>query len=168
MLKFRSTSFALGLIVLPIELSAADELQLGFKLGSQLADARSYASANGWSLRLLSDDLPNEWIVEGTDGGVFVCNNRVLAIRRHLEGNLDDFASMVRDATITRGPPEMTVVTFMAGNVRISNIDARYEAEDGSGVSIQLSSTDGKVGISTNVWSAEDCASQSEQPPVGR
>lgn len=162
MLKIRSTFFTLSLIVLPIELFAADDLQLGFELGSQLADARNNASKNGWSLRRLSADLSNEWIVEGVNGGLFVCDNKVMAVRRNFEGNLDDFASMVRNTTITRGPPETTVVTFMAGKVRISNIDARYEAEDGSGASIQLHSTEGKVGISTNVWSAEDCANQSE------
>ncbi|RBW41077.1 hypothetical protein DS901_18440 [Loktanella sp. D2R18] len=158
MLKFSNTFVTFGLIALPIQLFAADELQLGFELGSILPDARAYASANGWALRRLSEDLPNEWVVEGADGGLFVCDNTVLAVRRNFEGNVDDFASMVLETTIARGAPETNIVTFLAGNVRISNIDARYESEDGSGVQIQLHSTDGKVGISTNVWSAEGCA----------
>lgn len=162
MSPFHSTFLTFSLLAFPNVMFAADELQLGFKLGSQLTDARSHASANGWSLRLLSEDLPNEWIVEGADGGLFVCDNRVLAVRRHLKGNIDNFASMVRDATISQGSPDTTVVTFMSGNVRISNIDARYEAEDGSGYSIQLHSTDGNVGISTNFWSAERCENKSK------
>ena len=157
MLNYRSTAIAFGLLVLPVELFAADELHLGFELGSSLADARYHASANGWSLRRLSEDLPNEWAVDGANGGLFVCDNRVLAVRRNFEGTLDDFALMVEHATRTRGLPKTTIVTFMAGNVRVSNIDSRYDAEDGSGALIQLNSTDGNVGISTNVWSAEAC-----------
>ena len=64
MLKFRNTFVNFGLIALPIQLFAADELQLGFELGSILPDARAYASANGWALRRLSEDLQNEWVVE--------------------------------------------------------------------------------------------------------
>ena len=141
---------------------AANELQLGFELGIQLDDARNYASANGWSLRPSSEHLPNEWVVEGTDGSLFVCDNRVVAVRRNFEGTLDEFASMVGHTTRTLGSPETTIVTFMAGNVRVSNIDTRYDAEDGSGVLIQLNSIDGIIGISTNVWSAEDCAEPNE------
>lgn len=162
MSKFRSAFLTLSLLFLPTVTFAAGELHLGFKLWSQLTDARSHAAANGWSLRLLSEDLPNEWIVEGAGGSLFVCGDRVLAVRRHLEGTLDDFASMVHEATISQGSPETTVVTFMAGNVRISNIDARYEAEDGSGYLIQLRSTDGSVGVSTNFWSGERCENISE------
>ncbi|MEM8536694.1 MAG: hypothetical protein AAGF56_02415 [Pseudomonadota bacterium] len=160
--KLRSTLFTVALIFLPIEMCAADELQLGFELGIQLDDARNYASANGWSLRPMSADLPNEWVVDGTDGSLFICENRVLAVRRNFEGTLDIFASMVVNATGTRGLPETTIVTFMVGNVRISNIDARYDAEDGSGLLIQLNSTDGNIGILTNVWSAEDCSEPRE------
>lgn len=156
--KLCSTLCTVGLISLSIEMCAADELKLGFELGIRLDDARNYVSANGWSLRPLSEGLPNEWVVEGTSVGLFVCEDRVVAVRRNFAGNLDDFASMVGSTTISLGPPETTIVTFKSGSMRVSNIDARFDAEDGSGVLIQLSSTDGKIGILTNVWSAQGCA----------
>ncbi len=160
--QFRKTLTFCSLMIMSPAMVVAEDLVLGFQLGGTLSQAHDHATSNGWVLHPLSKYLPKEWVVDGGGAGLFVCEDRVLAIRRTFEGSVDQFAIMVQDVTLKRGLPKTSIVTFMAGNVRMSNIDARFEADDGSGVLVQLSSTSGKAKISTNVWSGIDCHDQQD------
>lgn len=138
-----------------------DDLQ-GFKLGSTFAEAQQNANANGWQLRQLSPALPREWIVEGTNLGLFVCGEEIAAIRKELAGGLDEFATIVSDLRIIYGAPSTTVATFSVGPARISNIDARFESKPGAQIEVQLSSAGGKVGVHVNFASNRGCPANPE------
>ncbi|WP_244735360.1 hypothetical protein [Rhizobium laguerreae] len=55
-----------------------------FKLGSSFADAQRNASEKGWKLKEhssfhpdLSSFLPGQWVVEGSNLGLFVCDDKI-------------------------------------------------------------------------------------------
>ncbi len=64
----------------------AEDLLLGFELGGTLEQAHAHASSNGWTLRPIHDDLKRIWLIVGVDADLYVCENRVLAVRREFEG----------------------------------------------------------------------------------
>ncbi|MDA4848287.1 hypothetical protein [Hoeflea poritis] len=147
-------------ILIPTSASALDldDLLLGFELGSTVEQAERHARSQDWKIEPLSPHLPREWKVVGAEAGLFVCEGRVLAVRRQLEGGLDEFAAMVQRMPAYLGKPTTQVATFMAGVTRISTVDTRFEEMDDIGASIQLSSTDGKIGLNTNVWLSVECS----------
>ncbi|MBB3918457.1 hypothetical protein [Rhizobium fabae] len=125
-----------------------------FKLGSSFADAQRNASEKGWRLKELSPFLPGNWLVEGSNLGLFVCDDKVASIQQHRDGGLHDFALIVQDFRIEYGEPATTIVTFPIGPTWISNIDVRFTSPSGESVNVQLSSTDEKLGIHLNFFNA--------------
>jgi len=132
-----------------------------FKLGSSFADAQRNASEKGWKLKELSSFhpdlssfLPGQWVVEGSNLGLFVCDDKVASIQQHRDGGLHDFALIVQDFRIEYGEPATTIVTFPIGPTWISNIDVRFTSPSGESVNVQLSSTDEKLGIHLNFFNA--------------
>lgn len=157
-----STLAAFGLALTSSEILAAEDLLLGFQLGDTMEQAKVHAKSNGWVLQALSDDLQRVWVIEGVDADLYVCKNRVLAVRREFLGGLDEFATLVQEVQFEQGVPETRVITFRSGSRRISNVDARFQADNGTTTLVQLSSIDGEVGVSTNVWFPDVCSVQNE------
>ncbi|PDT07577.1 MULTISPECIES: hypothetical protein [unclassified Rhizobium] len=134
-----------------------------FKLGSSFADAQRNASEKGWRLRELSPNLPGQWVVEGSNLGLFICDDKIASIQQHRDGELHDFALLVQDFRIKYGEPETTIVTFPVGGTWISNIDARFASPSGEGVAVQLSSTAGKLRIHLNFFNANiNCTTETK------
>ncbi len=131
-----------------------------FELGSSLDEAQQHASSRGWQLVRLPPELPDQWTVEGNTGakiGLFLCDDTVASIHQYKPGDLDEFANIVFGLRILRGKPNTQIMTFMAGATRISNIDVRFAELDGLNVNVQLSSTAGRLGISTNYLREGQC-----------
>ncbi|PDT28159.1 hypothetical protein CO660_19075 [Rhizobium sp. L9] len=134
-----------------------------FKLGSSFADAQRNASEKGWRLKELSPNLPGNWVVEGSNLGLFICNDKVGSIQQHRNGGLHDFALIVQHFQIEYGKPETTIVTFPVGPTWISNIDASFASPSGESVTVQLSSTDEKLGIHLNFFNANtNCTTETK------
>ena len=129
----------------------------GFAFCTNLEQAQEYAASKNWRMFQLSPALPGEWLIEGTNIGLFLRNNKVMAIRRKIDGGLDEFASIILELQIKWGKPDIQIVSFYSGIVQISNIDTEFNTSDGQGIKVQLSSIAGKVGISTNHWSKVKC-----------
>ncbi|MGZ2483972.1 hypothetical protein ACVITL_002495 [Rhizobium pisi] len=105
-------------------------------------------------MKELSPFLPGNWLVEGSNLGLFVCDDKVASIQQHRDGGLQDFALIVQDFRIEYGEPATTIVTFPVGPTWISNIDVRFTSPSGESVNVQLSSTDEKLGIHLNFFNA--------------
>lgn len=133
----------------------ADRLR-GFSLESSFDDALENAEARGWSVVPLSEDLPGQWQVEGADMNLYVCRNRVLGITERLPGGFEEFVDLVWQTQIAFGQPDVKVVSFRSGAAHISSMDARFPDGDG-GVTVQLQSIDGKLGLTVNHYSSMDC-----------
>lgn len=136
--------------------SHADETLSGFKLGASLEEAKELAGSKGWHLTKLSDDLPGQWVVEEQDVSLFVCEEEVTGISQQYPPDLDTFAKIVFETSLTLGEPDVQIVSFMSGVGRISNVDARFETSEG-GMRIQLSSTVGEMGMTINRWTDSSC-----------
>ncbi|WP_299657727.1 hypothetical protein [uncultured Tateyamaria sp.] len=153
---------ALSLSFVSPAMLSAEDLHLGFEIGGTLEQARIHAYSNGWTLRPLPEELQRIWVIDGVDADLYICKNRVLAVRRQFDGGIDEFTKLVQQVQRDKGLPDTNVITFRSGVRRISNVDARFEVDDGTEILVQLSSIDGEVGVSTNVWLAEACADQIE------
>ena len=134
----------------------------GFKLGSSLEEAQRHASSRGWELVRLSPELPSQWEVEGNTGaevGLFICDDTVTSVHQYKPGDLDEFARIFTDLRIARRQmePIIQVVTFAAGAAQISNVDVKFAELGGHKVNVQLSSTGGRLGISTNYFIGGGC-----------
>lgn len=137
----------------------------GFEIGTSFADAQRHAEAKGWQLSQFSPDMPGEWRVDGTNLGLYACNDRIVAIRKNLEGSIDEFAEIVMMLRSRHGEPSMQALSFPIGTHTISNIDARFAPNDrGTSVAVQLSSLDGKPSINMNYYSELGC---SDEPVIG-
>jgi hypothetical protein len=93
--------------------------------------------------------------VQGNTGvkvSLYVCDDTVASVHQYKPGDLDEFARIVTNLQIARRQmePNIKVVTSLAGATRISNVDVRFAELDGHKVNVQLSSTAGRLGISTN------------------
>ncbi|MBP2537211.1 hypothetical protein [Agrobacterium tumefaciens] len=130
----------------------------GFELDQGLADARKNASARGWELKK-SPTFPGEWIVSGTDFSLYTCDDKITAVRVHKVGTLDDFALIVDELQAKHGQPTTNMSTFMAGTIRISTIEASFKGKS-SDIKVQLSSSDGKLGLSANFISNLRCSNE--------
>ncbi|MBN2740208.1 MAG: hypothetical protein JXR35_04825 [Rhodobacteraceae bacterium] len=156
-------SFVAGLLASNTEArSEPAGLPGGFKLGSSLEEAKRHASSRGWELVRPSPELPGQWEVEGNTGaevGLFVCDDTVTSVHQYKPGDLDEFARIVTDLRITRRQmePNIQVVTFAAGATQISNVDVKFAELGGHKVNVQLSSTGGRLGISTNYFIGGGC-----------
>ncbi|PDS78073.1 hypothetical protein [Rhizobium sp. L43] len=148
--------FAIALTALSSGAACAQTLDdlHDFKLGSSFADAQQNASEKGWKLKELSSFLPGNWLVEGSNLSLFVCDDKVASIQQHRDGGLHDFALIVQDFRIEYGEPATTIVTFPVGPTWISNIDVRFTSSSGESVNVQLSSVDEKLGIHLNFFNA--------------
>lgn len=138
------------------------ELPGGFELESSLDEAQQHASSRGWQLVRLSPELPGQWEVAGDTGaevGLFVCGDTVTSVHQYKPGDLDEFARIVTELRIARRQmePAIQVVTFMAGAAQISNVDVKFAELGGIKVKVQLSSTGGRLGISTNYSMGGEC-----------
>ncbi|NRB34794.1 MAG: hypothetical protein HRU31_08590 [Rhodobacteraceae bacterium] len=134
----------------------------GFKLGSSFEEAQRHASSRGWELVRLSPALPGQWEVEGNTGaevGLFVCDDTVTSVRQYEPGDLDEFARIVAALQRARNQwePDIQVVTFAAGATQISNVDVKFAELGGHKVIVTLSSTAGRLGISTNYVMGGGC-----------
>ncbi len=130
----------------------------GFVLGSSFEKAQEYAASREWTLKQEIPSQPKEWSVLEAHIGLFICGNKVVAVRRYALGGVDEFASIVWDLQLTRGEPTTQIVTFMSGSTRISNIDTQFFDTDGTEIKIQLQSIAGRVGVSTNHVGNLECA----------
>jgi hypothetical protein len=128
-----------------------------FQLRSSFVDAQRNASANGWKLKQSSPSFPHEWIVEGTDLRLFICENKVAAIGKHPDGGFDEFASIVWDLQMKYGEPTTKVATFMTGATRMSLIDTQFTLTSGELITVQLSSWGSKLSIHMNLSSKIEC-----------
>ncbi|MGO8021894.1 hypothetical protein [Rhizobium leguminosarum] len=142
-----------------------------FKLGSSFAHAQRNANEKGWKLKELSSFhpdlssfLPGQWVVEGSNLGLFVCDDKIASIQQHRDGGVDDFALIVLGFRTKYGEPATTIVTFPFGATWISNIDARFVSPSGESVNVQLSSTAGKLGIHLNFFNANMSCSTETKP----
>ncbi|XAT60264.1 hypothetical protein GN278_05190 [Rhodobacteraceae bacterium Araon29] len=153
--------FVAGLLASYTEVKSEQiELPGGFKLGSSLDEARQHSSSRGWELAQFSPEQPWQWIVEGsaeTQIGLFVCGDKVTGVHQYQPGDLDEFADIVLGFIFSHGQPDIQVITFMAGGTKISNVDARFTEFEGLNVNVQLSSTAGRLGISTNYFKVGEC-----------
>lgn len=127
----------------------------GFVPGSTFAEAKEHAASAGLALQELSG-LPCNWVVNGTDSTLFVCNDRVATVSNKVAGGIDEFAAQVSEWTTEFGAPTVGISSFHAGPTLISNIDARF-AGGGSTRIVQLSSTAGAIAIYVSVGSNMEC-----------
>lgn len=130
-----------GLFVASVAPAAADNLG-GFVLGGSFEAAQQHALEHGWKLVPLSENLPGQWIVEGANLSMFVCDETVSSINERLEGDLEEFAALVFSMQIEFGKPDIQVLSLPSGIGVISTIDARFDTENG-GAMVQLQSIDG-------------------------
>ncbi|MBB4120931.1 hypothetical protein [Martelella radicis] len=162
-----SLTFVAAMICISAEArSEPVELPGGFEIGRSLDEAKHHASMQGWRLVRLSPELPGQWIVEGNAHGkigLFVCGHVISGVHKYASGDLDEFARIVMELQRThrKTEPDMQVATFFAGATRISNVDVRFADLDGLSVNVQLSSTDGRLGISTNYFRKGECPNPS-------
>jgi hypothetical protein len=156
---FRSFVFAVVGASLAIGSTHAQTLDglHDFQLGSSFVEAQRNATANGWELKQSSLSFPHEWIVEGTDLRLFICENRVAAIGKHPSGEFEEFASIVGNLQVKYGAPTTKVATFMAGATRTSLVDSKFDLASGEHIVVQLSSWGGKLSIHMNYSSDVDC-----------
>lgn len=91
--------------------------------------------------------------------GLFVCDDTVTSVHQYKPGDLDEFARIVTDLRIARRQmePNIQVVTFAVGATQISNVDVKFAELGGHKVNVQLSSTGGRLGISTNYFMGGGC-----------
>jgi len=159
-------SLTAGALASPIGASAEPlDFSEGFRLGGSFEDAKRHARAQGWQLVSIAPELPGQWQVKGSAQAqisLFVCADKVASVSVFKPGDLDDFATLVAELQIALRQlnPEVKIITFRAGATRISNIDVHFAEWDGHRLSVQLSSTDGCLGISTNYYSRDVCPSQ--------
>lgn len=161
MLK-KLTSFLMLVSILPTELTASEDFLLGFELGGTIKQAHNHALSKNWRLRPRSEHLPNEWIVEGANGELLTCDDKVLAVRRQFEGGIDKFTKLVEAVQLERGSPKTTIVARHTPLGRISTIDARFKSDDTSELLIQLRGTDDTVQVRTDFFSGAECFRESE------
>ncbi|NEJ72539.1 hypothetical protein GR197_18675 [Rhizobium phaseoli] len=157
--------FAFALTALSSDATCAQMLDglHDFKLGSSFADAWRNASEKGWRLKELSPNLPGNWVVEGSNLSLFICNDKVGSIQQHRDGGLHDFALIVQDFRIKYGEPATTILTFPVGPTWISNIDARFASPSGETVNVKLSEAAGKFGIDFNFYNENtNCTAESK------
>lgn len=134
----------------------------GFRLGSSLAEAKQHASDKGWMLRELHSELPGNWVVEGQEIGLFVCEDRITAITETRDGDVDAFALLVADHRRQHGDPVTKISSFTIGPKRISNIDASFTAASGDEVVVQLAGNAGHLKISVTFRLSQACGVSSE------
>lgn len=156
--NFAAVLFACCLIAIATKARAAEDHLLGFQFGDTLAEARRHAVLRGWRLSPLSEHLPKQWLVEGTEASLYICDDKIVSITQRRVGHIDEFATIVQQFSFRIGQPEIQVVTFFAGAVRVANIDARFGDADEAGASVQLSSTDGDVALTVSSWSGYKCS----------
>ncbi|WP_312361263.1 hypothetical protein [Agrobacterium sp.] len=130
---------------------------LGFELGGTLREARKHAVSKGWQLKQLSAELPDEWMVDGTNLSLFICDDKIGAIRKQSAGGLDEFVSIVSELQAKYGTPQTKIGSFMAGRARVSDIRANFSGPEALNVSVGFSSTDGHLGIHVNFLYNDSC-----------
>ncbi|MCQ1764583.1 hypothetical protein NOJ28_03485 [Neorhizobium galegae] len=156
---FRSFVFAVFGASLAIGSTHAQTLDglHDFQLGSSFVEAQRNATANGWELKQSSLSFPYEWVVEGTDLRLFICENRVAAIGKHPSGEFEEFVSIVWNLQLRYGAPTTKVATFMAGATRISLIDANFALASDEHILVQLGHWGDKLSIHMNYSSDIEC-----------
>ncbi|MGR3823811.1 MAG: hypothetical protein ACU0A5_14680 [Salipiger marinus] len=149
-------STAFGLFVVSIA-HAADPKELGgFMLGGSFAAAQQHALGQGWALVPISENLPGQWTVEGTNVSLFVCNGVVSSVTEQLDGDLEEFAALVFTMTREFGEPDIQILSFESGIGTISTIDARFDKNSG-GAEAQLQSIGGERTFTVNHWMETEC-----------
>jgi hypothetical protein len=126
----------------------------GFAFCTTLKQAQQYATSQNWRM---SQILPGEWLIDGTNIGLFIRDNKVMAVRRQIDGGLDEFASIVFRLQRKWGKPDIQIAALNSGGGQISNIDTKFNTSEGQGIKVQFSSVNGKIGIFTNHWSKVNC-----------
>ena len=122
----------------PTRAQAFDDLR-GFELGRTFADAERHARERGWTLKPLSPELPGNWVVAGTNLGLFYCDNKISSISTEQLGGLEEFAMIAGELGPLQakyGKPETQIIAFMAGTTRISNVAARFTVASGVGTHV--------------------------------
>ena len=136
---------------------AAEQWDLGgFMLGNTFEAAQQRAFQQEWKLVPLSDNLPGQWVVEGENLSLFVCNGIVASVSKQLEGELEEYTALVFSMQLEVGKPDIQISNLHSGIGTISTIDARFEIENG-GANVQLQSVDGKRALSINHWIEGEC-----------
>ncbi len=137
--------------------NATDQPGLGgFMLGGSFEVAQQHALEQEWKLLPLSDNLPGQWVVEETNLSLIVCNGIVASVSEQLEGDLEEFATLVFTMQLEFGKPDIQILSFPSGGVIISTIDARFDTNNG-GATVQLQSIGGKRSFSENHWTENEC-----------
>lgn len=131
----------------------------GFEPGTSFEKAQEHARKANLHLREIAS-LPGNWTVGGTKVTLFVCSGMVARADVEIEGGLDEFGDLVSSLTWKFGSPELRVVSFDMGAIHVTNIDARFAANQQAPHGVQLHSYDGELGISASVGSTIQC------PPV--
>lgn len=162
MLNFSALKSIIFVVVISVVGNTAyaqsfDDLH-GFELDQRFADARKNATARGWELKK-SPAFPSEWVVSGTDFSLYICDDKIAAVRMHRVGTLDDFALIVDELQAKHGQPTTSVSTFMAGAIRISTIAANFTGNS-SKIKVQLSSSDEKLSLTANFISNLRCSNE--------
>ncbi|WP_083098481.1 hypothetical protein [Pseudophaeobacter leonis] len=136
---------------------AAEQRDLGgFMLGETFEAAQQRALEQEWKLVPLSDSLPGQWVVEGENLSLFICNGIVTSVLKQLQGELEEFTALVFSMQLEVGKPDIQITNLHSGIGTISTIDARFETDNG-GATVQLQSIDGKRGFSVNYWIEGEC-----------
>ena len=149
-------SAAFGLFVASFAHAADPKGLGGFMLGSSFEVAQQHALGQGWEFVPLSEELPGQWTVVGTNLHLFVCNGVVTSVSEKLEGDLEEFAALVFSMQIEIGKPDIQILSYSSGIGDTSTIDARFDTDSG-GVTVQLQSIGGGRVFSTNHWIEIEC-----------
>lgn len=149
-------SAAFGLFVAPFAHAADPEDLGGFMLGSSFEAAQQHALDQDWELVLLSEELPQQWTVEGANLSLSVCNGVVSSVSKKSEGDLEEFAALVFSTQLKFGKPDIQILHLHSGIGDISTIDVRFDTDSG-GVTVQLQSIGGGRILSVNHWIETEC-----------
>ena len=149
-------SAAFGLFVASFAHAADPEDVGGFVLGSPFEAAQQHALSQDWELVPLSEGLPGQWTVAGTNLSLFVCDGVVSSVFERMEGDLEEFTALVFSMQLKFGKPDIQILSLPSGIGDISTIDARFDTDTG-GVTVQLQSIGGVRTFTVNRWIEFQC-----------
>ena len=147
---------AFGVFVTSVAYAADPKEVGGFKLGSSFEAAQQHALGQGWELVPTLENLPGQWVVEGTNLSLFVCNGVVSSVHEKLEGDFEEFVALVFSMQLKFGKPDIQILSLSSGIGDISTIDARFDKGD-VGATVQLQSLGGGRAFSVNHWMEIEC-----------